>query len=214
MADKSIRDRIIETALQLFETYGYHGVTVDTIVKESGTSKGGFYHNFKSKDELLYTIHDFFVTYALDKALEAYEKWETPTERLYEIIKSFVRIFDLYKPHTTVFYQDSPYLAPEYLEVIKEKRNRYRDIVFQVIQEGMEKGEFRPELPVSILSMGIFGMVNWTFKWYRTDGVYSIEEISDIYADLILHAILTEEAKKKPQFSRFFLSSKDKAHYS
>ncbi|GAB6890217.1 hypothetical protein JCM14450A_12230 [Geobacillus stearothermophilus] len=46
MADKPLRDRIIDTALHLFEKYGYHGVTVDRIVAESDTSKGGFYHNF------------------------------------------------------------------------------------------------------------------------------------------------------------------------
>ncbi|GAB7387155.1 TetR/AcrR family transcriptional regulator [Bacillaceae bacterium] len=208
MAEKTTRERIIETALRLFEAHGYHGVTVDKIVKESGTSKGGFYHNFKSKDELLYTIHDSFITYVLDKAQEAYEKWETPTERLHAIIKSFVMMIDLYKSHVTVFYQESLYLAPEYFQKIKAKRDQYKEMMFKVVQDGIERGEFRPELPVPIMSMAIFGMINWTYKWYRKNGRYSIEEIADIYADFILHSILTEEAKKRRESARFFVKNK------
>ncbi|HWL11575.1 MAG TPA: helix-turn-helix domain-containing protein, partial [Ureibacillus sp.] len=48
----SLKERIIETALELFQHKGYHGVSVDEIVDIAGTSKGGFYHKFKSKDAL------------------------------------------------------------------------------------------------------------------------------------------------------------------
>ncbi|MEW9673700.1 TetR/AcrR family transcriptional regulator [Ammoniphilus sp. 3BR4] len=204
MAEKSIRDKIIETALYLFEKHGYHGVGVNKIVEESGTSKGGFYHNFKSKDELLYTIHDAFITYAVDNAKKACENWNTPRERLYYIIKSFARVFFYYKPHTTVFYQESVYLSPEYSDSIKKKRDQYRDMIYGVIHDGIQRGEFLPNLPVPIIGMSIFGMVNWTYKWYRPDGDYSIEQIADIYADLILNSIMTEEAKKSHTFSDFF----------
>ncbi|RXT04192.1 TetR/AcrR family transcriptional regulator [Ammoniphilus sp. CFH 90114] len=210
MAEKSIRDRIIETSLRLFEAHGYHRVTVDQIVKESATSKGGFYHNFKSKDELLYTIHDHFISYVLEKGQEAYELWNTPTERLHAIIKSFVMMIDLYKSEVTVFYQESSYLAPEYYREIEMKRDRYKELMFQVIQEGMECGEFRKELPVPIISMAIFGMVNWIYKWYQKNGRYTIEEIANIYADIILHSALTTEAKNNPIFQRFFLQEIDR----
>lgn len=207
MAEKPIKDRIIESSLRLFEANGYHRVTVDQIVKESGTSKGGFYHNFKSKDELLYTIHDQFISYVLEKGKEAYEKWSTPTEQLHAIIKSFVVMIDLYKSQVTVFYQESYYLAPEYFKEIKIKRDQYKELLFQVIQEGKGCGEFRNELVVPIVSMAIFGMINWIYKWYKKNGGNTIGEIADIYADVILHSLLTPEAKENPNFSRFFLKS-------
>lgn len=40
MKKKALKERIIETSLIMFEKHGYHGVTVDQIVAESGTSKG------------------------------------------------------------------------------------------------------------------------------------------------------------------------------
>ncbi|KMZ41012.1 MULTISPECIES: TetR/AcrR family transcriptional regulator [Bacillales] len=209
MVEKSIRERIIETSMRLFEANGYHKVTVDQIVKESGTSKGGFYHNFKSKDELLYIIHDQFITYVLEKAEEAYEKWDTPTERLQAIVKSFVMMIDLYRSQVTIFYQESLFLAPEYYTDIETKRDRYKQIMFTVISDGIESGEFRPELPVPIVSMAIFGMVNWIYKWYQKSGTYSIEQIADIYADMVLHSVLKSESMKNPAFQRFFLQSQE-----
>ncbi|AWX56386.1 TetR/AcrR family transcriptional regulator [Brevibacillus brevis] len=68
VCEKSLRDGIIEPSILLFEANGYHGVTVEQIVKESEKSKGGFYHNFKSKDKLLCIIHDQFISYVLEKA--------------------------------------------------------------------------------------------------------------------------------------------------
>ncbi len=213
MAEKSIRDRIIETSLRLFEANGYHRVTVDQIVKESATSKGGFYHNFKSKDELLYTIHDHFISYVLEKGQEAYEKWSTPTERLHAIIKSFVMMIDLYKSEVTVFYQESSYLAPEYYREIEMKRDRYKELMFKVIQDGIDCGEFRKELPVPIISMAIFGMINWIYKWYQKEGRNTIEEIANIYADIILHSALTEESKTNPKFQHLFLHARDEVSF-
>lgn len=201
-AAKPTKEKITEVALQLFEAKGYHAVTVDKIVKESGLSKGAFYHYFKSKDELLYSIHDYFITYVLDEAQEAYEKWKTPTERLYEIIKSFVMMFDMYRPHVTVFYQESLYLAPEYFYEIKKKRDQYKEMMFKVVQEGIDCGEFRKELPVPITSMAIFGMINWTYKWYKTNGDYSVKEIANIYADFVLHSVLTPTALQNEKYQK------------
>jgi AcrR family transcriptional regulator len=207
MVEKQIRERVIETSLKLFASFGYHGVSVNQIVKESGTSKGGFYHNFKSKDELLYVIHDYFISYVLNKAKEAEQNYRTSTDQLCAIIRSFVKVFDIYKPHLSVFYQESHYLKQEYDEQIKIKRDQYKDVIFRVLREGIENGEFREELPVEITGMSILGMVNWTYKWYRKEGEKTIEEIADIFIDLLLHSILTEETKCKDANQRYFIKS-------
>ncbi|MFJ7679763.1 TetR/AcrR family transcriptional regulator [Peribacillus sp. NPDC097206] len=202
-----LKDKIIETSLNLFEQNGYHGVSVNEIVKECGTSKGGFYHHFSSKDELLFVIHDCFISYVLTKAQEATSDNIHPSAKMQKIILSFVKVFDLYKPHISVFYQESIYLKPPYVEAIKKKRHQYKEIVFSVIQEGIEKGEFRSELPVEITGMSILGMVNWTYKWYKRDGGKTIEEIGRIYVDLILKSLLTEEFKNDASIQPYLLKN-------
>lgn len=188
--ETDLRERIIDASLVLFERYGFHGVTVNQIVETAGISKGGFYHHFTSKDELLFVIHDIFITYVLERATKSNQKNLSPTTRLQSIIKDFVSVFDIYKAHLTVFYQESIYLKPEHEAIVKKKRQDFKEIIQSVIREGVEEGEFRSNLSVEITTMAILGMVNWTYKWYQRNGDKSIHEIADYYTDLILHAVI------------------------
>jgi AcrR family transcriptional regulator len=49
----SPRDRILETAYELFSRRGTRAVGVDAIVAESGVAKMSLYRNFASKDDLI-----------------------------------------------------------------------------------------------------------------------------------------------------------------
>src|SRR5699024_416770 len=188
-----LRDRIMEAALHLFDHKGYHGVTIDEIVREAETSKGGFYYHFSSKEALLFVIHDVFITYALDKATLAEERYADPVKKLSAIIRGFLNVFHLYKPHITVFYQESNYLRKEDREIIHQKRKAFKQIMMGVLDEGKQQHKFRPEINTDITVMAILGMVNWLYKWYQQDGVCTIEQIGDYYVDLILHSVLTTE---------------------
>lgn len=48
------KKRIIDCARKLFFEKGYNKVTVDEIINEANSSKGGFYNHFKSKEDLIY----------------------------------------------------------------------------------------------------------------------------------------------------------------
>jgi len=185
-----LRDQIVETALVLFYKKGYHGVSINEIVKEANTSKGGFYHHFSSKEELLFVIHDIFITYALEKTKAAEQLHENPIEKLKAIVKAHIKVFDLYKPHLTVFYQESNYLRKEDRQIIKQKRDTFKRIILDVIQLGKDKKIFREEISTEITTMAILGMVNWVYQWYRKDGLYTIEEIGNYYVDFILAGVV------------------------
>ncbi len=48
-----VRDRILETAGELFYRHGIRAVGVDAIASEAGTNKMSFYRSFPSKDDLV-----------------------------------------------------------------------------------------------------------------------------------------------------------------
>ncbi len=47
------RDRIVETAAQLFRERGFEGIGVADLMKEAGLTHGGFYGHFSSKEDLI-----------------------------------------------------------------------------------------------------------------------------------------------------------------
>src|SRR3954471_4013395 len=47
------RERIVETAAQLFRERGFEGIGLADLMKEAGLTHGGFYGHFSSKDDLI-----------------------------------------------------------------------------------------------------------------------------------------------------------------
>src|ERR1700731_3559922 len=67
-----VRDRIFETACDLFYQHGIRAVGVDTIASDAGTNKMSFYRSFASKDELV-------AEYLRGEEREAWAWWEETT---------------------------------------------------------------------------------------------------------------------------------------
>src|SRR5271157_5796824 len=52
------RKLILQKALEIFASYGYHDASISLIAKNAGIAKGLIYDYFKSKEELLKTVVD------------------------------------------------------------------------------------------------------------------------------------------------------------
>ena len=46
------RAELIDAAARVFARRGYHGTTVDDVAEEAGFTKGAFYSNFESKEDV------------------------------------------------------------------------------------------------------------------------------------------------------------------
>lgn len=64
------RDRILETAAQLFRERGFDGIGVADIMKSAGLTHGGFYGHFESKQDLMAQA----CAHALAKSIDTWER--------------------------------------------------------------------------------------------------------------------------------------------
>ena len=46
------REHVVEVSSRLFRERGFDGIGVDDLMKEAGLTRGGFYGQFKSKEDL------------------------------------------------------------------------------------------------------------------------------------------------------------------
>lgn len=92
----SNRDRIVETAAQLFRERGFAGIGVADLMKEAGLTHGGFYGHFSSKEELMAEASARALTQAL-------ESWSRLAERAPEDPLSAVA-----KAYLTSGHRDDP----------------------------------------------------------------------------------------------------------
>jgi AcrR family transcriptional regulator len=73
-AKPRVRDRIFDTACELFYRHGIRSVGVDAIAAEAGTNKMSFYRSFPSKDELV-------AEYLREQQREVWEHWDAAVAR-------------------------------------------------------------------------------------------------------------------------------------
>jgi len=90
-ARPTARERILETAYELFSRHGTRAVGVDRIIAECGIAKMTLYRNFPSKDDLILAFleeRDARWTRAWLQA-EAEARGDTPARRLLAIFDTF-----------------------------------------------------------------------------------------------------------------------------
>jgi AcrR family transcriptional regulator len=89
--DPSARDRILDTAYELFSQRGIRGVGVDEVIERAGVAKATLYRHFPSKDRLVLAFLEMREqrwTHGLVEA-EAQRRGSNPEERLLAIFDVF-----------------------------------------------------------------------------------------------------------------------------
>jgi AcrR family transcriptional regulator len=59
--------RLLDAALDAFADNGFHGTRIEDVCDRAGYTRGAFYSNFKSKDELFFALFDAHAARVLDR---------------------------------------------------------------------------------------------------------------------------------------------------
>lgn len=94
METKDNRGHILATAFKLFFQKGYKEVTMSELVKESGLSKGAFYHYFDSKEELYKHSMEMFIDHFLTSFSLEYDDNLTLRDNLKALYGEFSPVTD------------------------------------------------------------------------------------------------------------------------
>jgi TetR/AcrR family transcriptional regulator, transcriptional repressor for nem operon len=84
------RERLLQTAFQLFHEQGYHATGVATILREAGVNPGSMYHFFSSKDDLLLKVLEFALDYLEPMVMGPAEAASVdPVERVFVLLDQY-----------------------------------------------------------------------------------------------------------------------------
>jgi hypothetical protein len=73
----------------------------------------------------------------------------------------------------------------------------------QILREGIENGEFRPDLDIQVTSYGMLGMLNWSYKWYDPQGRLSVREVAEEFTTLALAGVAADQPRADPPMPEF-----------
>jgi AcrR family transcriptional regulator len=73
-------DKLFEAAARVFEDEGIGGASIEAIAAAAGFTRGAFYSNFKSKDELIIAMLEDHVEESIQRNLELLERHQSPAD--------------------------------------------------------------------------------------------------------------------------------------
>lgn len=171
---RNTRGRIIEAAWKLFYRYGYDDTTVDAIIKESGTSRGSFYHYFEGKDALLSSLSYLFdekyeeLMETLDPDMNSFDQLMYLNRELFAMIENSISLDLLARLY-------SSQLVTRGDKHLLEHNRTYYKLLRQIIQQGQQRGELRRDVTVNEM-VRVYALCERAFiyDWCLSNGDYSL----------------------------------------
>lgn len=163
-------EKIGKAAARVFDKIGYLQANLDDIAEAVRMSKGGIYHYFDSKEDILYFVLDRYMDRVLEN-LESQLSALPPAESKLEfIIKRHITLYADHKEASKTLLHDYNCLSKKYRREIAEKERQYLDLVVDAIFEYIGEKNSIQRQEVTTLAFLLLGMCNWCYQWYDPKG--------------------------------------------
>ncbi|MBX9948492.1 MAG: TetR/AcrR family transcriptional regulator [Candidatus Obscuribacterales bacterium] len=166
-ATSGSRQKLIEATIELMSSRGFEAMGINSILEAAGVSKSNFYYHFKSKEDLclaaLDSMTDAFFSMSdpilLNKALSPRKRLEKFLKGMAEMIES--ECCNKGCPFVNLATETSDFV-PAFRERISEYFDRYQQCFADVIQEGIQQGEFRSDVSAKLAAQVLLASMNGT----------------------------------------------------
>jgi len=174
----SIQELILEKTAQLFASRGYVASSIGDIADACACSKSRLYHYFESKEAILIAMLTGHVDHLLHGGREIVASHTDPTERFVQLTRYFMEIYAVSRAKHVVLLTCIEFLPEaKRLEVIDKQRElvSYVRNILKAIQPDTGVGDGTTDVD----TMLFFGMINWTYTWYRAEGAIQPQVLAD-----------------------------------
>ncbi len=156
------RRQLLDAALEVFVSQGYHAAAMDEIAERAGVSKPVLYQHFPSKLELYLALLDESVDTLLETVRNALRSNPDPKQR---VAATFVAYFDYVggaaEAYRLVFESD---LSNETL--VRDRLDRVQRECAAMVSQTVSEDTGLSEDEARLLSVGLVGMAQVTARYW------------------------------------------------
>jgi AcrR family transcriptional regulator len=171
------RKQIFRAALKLIRKKGYHGTTLRDISKESGISLGNLYDYIRTKEDILYLVHEKAAQLITTSVSERGSGGSSPLKKLEALILKELGTIDRYQDLIMSIYQESHALSKPSLKTMLSSEEAHMDQFVEVLQEGMDAGIFKPGNPVMLANLIKIMVDCWVLRRWTLRGRVKLGEM-------------------------------------
>jgi AcrR family transcriptional regulator len=151
------RQRLFEAAVALIAEQGFSATTVDDIAERAGVAKGTVYYNFPSKTALFEDLLRHGVG-LLTADFRAAVAGRPPGEAVSALVRAQLEYIRRYRSFAQLLLSEMWRTNREWQQTLKLLREEAIGVIADVLQSGVDSGEFAADLDVRLSSSALFGV--------------------------------------------------------
>jgi TetR/AcrR family transcriptional regulator, cholesterol catabolism regulator len=187
------RQEILRTSARLFQQQGYDATSMNDIAAALRLSKGGLYHHFQGKDEILFNLMNHAMDISEERVINPVKTIADPEERLRMLIRRHIAVVlsERDREITVMLHENHP-LSPALRKRINGRKKDYVHFVENLIAEVQRvRGSKGPVSPKAA-AFALMGMLNWIYQWYRPQGELQEETLAEQYTKIFFQGAFGE----------------------
>ena len=197
------RQEILHAAARLFQQRGYDATSMNDVAAALKLSKGGLYHHFESKDEILFHIMSQAMDITEERVINPVRAMADPEQRLRALIRLHVEVVMSPRDReiTVMLHENHP-LPPVLRKRINARKKDYIHFVENLIAEVQREARGvaseaqrdprqQPGNKVSprAAAFALLGMINWVYQWYKPEGELQASSLAPQWTELLFGGI-------------------------
>lgn len=195
------RDEIVQMACRLFKEKGYQSTTLADIAEYAGVDRATVYYYVGGKEELFReAVQDAIDTNATEAERISQDPALSPRDMIEALVMLLMCSYEEHYPHMYVYIQEEMHHVQsetsEWAKVMLKQTKRLESIFIRLIEKGVAQGEFRGDIPPLLLANSIFGMLNWTHRWFKP-GKRPAREIAAAFCEVFFNGAQVPRAAKR-----------------
>ena len=188
------RQEILRTAARLFQQRGYDATSMNDVAAALKLSKGGLYHHFQSKDEILFEIMDHAMQITEERVVNPVRGIADPEERLRALIRLHIGV--VLSPRdreiTVMLHENHP-LPPSLRKRINARKKDYihflENLMAEVQSKSRNANQSKARVSPRAAAFALLGMINWIYQWYKPEGDLQTQNLIPQFTDLVFGGI-------------------------
>jgi len=181
------KTKIGKAASKVFNDKGFLETTIADIASAAKISKGGIFHYFPTKTEILYHILSEYMDVVLEGLDKDLENIETGSSRIQFIISRHIDLYDKNTAEAKLLLHEAHNLPLKKFKIIAEKEKKYFQTVANVLSDFLNG--FSSKQKLTGITFALFGMLNWIYSWYRPRGPLTPKELSEIIYNIFTKGV-------------------------
>jgi TetR/AcrR family transcriptional regulator, cholesterol catabolism regulator len=185
------RQEILRAAARLFQQRGYDATSMNDVAAELKLSKGGLYHHFQSKDEILFHLMEHAMDITQVRVINPVMEVADPEARLRKLIQLHIAVvLSAREREITVMLHENHPLPPPLRKQINARKKDYVHFVESLIADVQRARNSPGNVSPRAAAFALLGMINWIYQWYRPEGALQEEQLTRQYTEIFFAGAL------------------------